>query len=142
MKVELVKTVFLLPKTEKQIIYYAPWLHAGLSCNHRIGRRVQCYLDTGSAINVFPLEYAQVFLGFSETSIKRGMYMPITGAGNSKNEAWGYKCTLDLGDIVLKDTLVFFLANQPYPLLGQAGFIDRFKRIEINMKDKFIEFEQ
>ncbi len=140
MKVGLTETTFLLPNQEGQIIHYAPWIKVGLLCNHMMGRAISCYFDTGSAINVFPFEYAQVFLGFSIDKIKKGMYLPITGAGGTEAHAWGHGCDLFFGDIVINDTVVFFVEKQSSPLLGQHGFIDRFKEININMVDKYLDF--
>jgi len=141
MKFNLKETTFILPKTETQIIYYAPWINLGLACNHIIGREVQCYIDTGAAVTVFPSEYAQVFLGFSLNSIKNGVYLPIQGAGSMMGEAWGHTCTLNFGGHSIKNSLVFFMEKQPHPLLGQYGFIDRLKGIKINMEDKFLDLE-
>ena len=37
-------------------------------------------------------------------------------------------------------SLVFFVDNQPFPLLGRIGFMDKFKKIIFDEENKVLEF--
>ena len=139
MKEKLTQWVFENPLTKERIYFYVPILEVFLVANHKIGKPVRCYLDTGASVNIFPWEYGTACLGFSDKTMKKGLIMSITGVSGIKTEGYGHVCTIQHPDFCLKDVMIYFVKDQPYPLLGRVGFMDQFKKIVFDEEEKMLE---
>ncbi len=89
---------------------------------------------------LFPAEYAYTFLGFSKSALKHGKKLPLLGIGGVSKIAYGVTCNIQHPEFSIKDVYIYFLENQPFPLLGRVGFMDRFKYINFNEAEKEMEF--
>jgi hypothetical protein len=138
-KQKLTKWVYEDPLSKDRFYIHVPLIDLFLVMNHRIGSVVRCYLDTGATVSIFPLEYASSYLGLSDKTIKNGAVMPVVGVGGINVDAYGHKCTFQHPDFCIKDVMVYFLKDQPYPLLGISGFVDHFKKIIIDEEEKTLE---
>ncbi len=49
--------------TGKEKVVHVPLINALLIANHKVGKMIPCYLDSGAWVNIFPNEYAFVFGG-------------------------------------------------------------------------------
>lgn len=140
MKVKYVPQSYRDSPTGKDKIVWWPVVDVILLCNHRVGKPVRCIFDTGSVNNIFPLEYATVFLGFSEETVKsRGKEIDILGVSGAKSKGYGHLCAIHHPDFKLENVSVYFVENQPCPLLGRIGFMDHFEEIILNEKEKTLE---
>ena len=141
MKVALEKDLLKL-SNGRDYQYYAPWLNVLLVSNHNVGKSTRCYIDTGATVTIFPSEYAYAHLGYSTKSLKRGELINLYGLGGAKAVGYGHMCSIHHPDFQIKNVMIYFVENQPYPLLGRISFMDRFKRIVFEEENKFIEFFQ
>jgi hypothetical protein len=139
MKIRYTKWVYENPQTKKRIYYYVPIINLIIIGNHKVGKPISCYLDSGAALNIFPSEYATVFLGYSKKSLKKGTKTPILGVGGTRKTAYGHKCDIQHPEFRLKDIMIYFVEEQPYALLGRIGFMDQFERIVFDEKGKTLE---
>ena len=139
MKQKLTKWVYEDPISKDRIYIHVPLIDLFLIMNHKIGNVIKCYLDTGATVSIFPLEYAVYFLGLSDKTIKNGVVTPVLGVGGVNVSAYGHKCTIQHPSFCIKNVMVYFLKDQPYPLLGISGFIDQFKKIIIDEEEKTLE---
>ena len=97
-------------------------------------------MDSGASVNIFPAEYALVFLGFSEKSLKNsGSPLDLQGIGGVTKTAYGHRCDLHSTDFRLENIMVYFLDDHKLPLLGRLDFMDKFKQIVFNEDKKHIE---
>ena len=122
------------------ILYTVPWIDVFLTSNHIVGPSISCYIDTGATVTIFPSGYAYGFLGYSETSLKNGVRIGLMGIGGSSTVGYGHVCTINHPEFCIENSLIFFVDNQPFPLLGRIGFMDKFKRITFDEENKFMEF--
>ena len=126
--------------TGKEKTIYKPLINAFLIANHKVGKATPCYLDSGASVNLSPAEYALVFLGFSEKSLKRsGSPLDLQGIGGITKTAYGHRCDLHSSDFRLENIMVYFLEGHKQPLLGRLDFMDKFKQIVFNEDKKCIE---
>jgi len=139
MKIKYTKWVYENPKTKNRTYTYVPIISLFLIGNHKVGKSTKCYLDSGSIFNIFPTEYATALLGFSEKSLKKGVSIKILGVGGMETKGYGHKCNVQHPNFELKDVLIFFVNNQPYPLLGRTGFMDQFKKIVFDEENRHLE---
>src|SRR3990167_9461875 len=125
---------------KKNIPIYLPLIDVLVTCKHMVSKPVRCCIDTGAYMNVFPKEFATAFLGFSERSMKRDAHIiKILGVGGIETEGYGHRCVIHALDFCLKDVLIYFVDNQPFPLLGRSGFMDRFQKIIFDEKKHIVE---
>lgn len=141
MKLNYSKWLYLDPTTKSRNYVYVPIFEVFLVSNHKVGKPVKSYLDSGAIFNIFPMEYARFILGYSVKSLKKGIKLPIIGVGGSSTIGYGHKCSIQHPKFKLENLLVYFVENQPYPLLGRVGFMDRFKQIIFNESEKFLELK-
>lgn len=138
MKIQLKEDVLKLGNG-RVITYYKPWIDIFLVAQHKIGKPVACYIDTGAAVTIFPSDYAYAFLGFSPKSIKKGILLNFMGVGGAVTEGYGHPCTIQHPNFSIKDVLIFFVDNQPFPLLGRIGFMENFFKIIFYEEEKLLE---
>ncbi|OGC50635.1 hypothetical protein A2716_03030 [candidate division WWE3 bacterium RIFCSPHIGHO2_01_FULL_40_23] len=138
-KIKLTPDYYRSPETGKELIVYAPRIILLVFSNHKTGPATTCYLDTGATFNIFPWDYALKHLGFSESSIRKGVHIKILGVGNAIKEGYGHTCAFHHPDFRIENAMVYFVKDQPYPLLGLIGFVDKFDKVVLNEKDKVIE---
>ena len=139
MKVEYTKWPYENPVSKDRTYIFVPIIEVLLVGNHKVGRHIKSYLDTGAAFNIFPAEYAISLLGFTESTLRKGISLPILGVGGMKTVGYGHKCSIQHPDFSLKDVMVYFVKEQSYPLLGRVGFMDQFKKIIFNEDTKILE---
>jgi len=141
MKTALTPIPYLDPQTNKEKVCYRPYVRVLLisSKGHRAGKPIESLIDTGADFNVFPWEYAEAFLGFSDKTLRKGTHLDITGVGDAKKEGYGHRCTIHHPDFRIENANIFFVKNQPCPLLGRVGFMDQFRKIIIDEENKTLE---
>lgn len=122
--------------------YYAPWIDVFLASNHNVGKPTRCYIDTGATVTIFPADYAYAYLGYSFNSLKKGQLVELYGLGGAKTVGYGHICTIHHLDFRIDRAVVYFVENQPYPLLGRIGFMDKFKSIVFDEENKCMELIQ
>ena len=122
------------------VLYSVPWIDVSLTSNHKMGPSINCYIDTGATVTVFPSDYAFGFLGYSELSLKKGIRINLMGVGGSLALGYGHICTINHPEFCIENSLIFFVDNQPFPLLGRIGFMDKFKKIIFDEENKTLEF--
>lgn len=138
MKIQLKEDVFQFGNG-RVVTYYKPWIDVFLISRHKIGKPVACYIDSGASVTIFPMDYAYAFLGFSSKSIKKGVLLNLMGVGGAETESYGHLCTIQHPEFCIKDVLIFFVDNQPFPLLGRIGFMENFAKIIFHEEDKLLE---
>lgn len=139
-KIDLTPNPYKESPESKLKLAYIPIIEVFLVCNHKIGKSVKCYIDTGSIVNIFPQEYATTFLGFSDKTLRaRGKEIEILGVGGIKAKGYGYLCTIHHPNFRFENVYVFFVGDQRYPLLGRVGFMDKFNKITFNESEKTVE---
>lgn len=139
MKLPLAPQAYRDPITSRTTTLFLPIIEVFLTGNHRVGKPLKCYLDTGAFFSVFPSEYALAFLGFSQKSITKGQRINLTGIGNTQKDGYLHVLTFQNPHFRLEDSPVIFLENQPVPLLGRIGFMDRFETIIFHEQEKTLE---
>lgn len=139
MKIELIKRVYENPVNSERSYLYVPIIDVLLVGNHKVGKSIKSYLDTGSYFNIFPSEYATALLGYSDITLKKGVVLQILGVGGMKTVGYGHRCSIQHPEFELKDVMIYFVKGQPYPLLGRVGFMDQFKKIVFNEDTKILE---
>lgn len=138
MKIKLKENIFERPHGKAESVY-TPIIPVFLTYNHAPGRSIESHVDTGASISLFPSDYAKKFFNFTDSKIKKGRETHLTGIAGLSRKAYGFKCSIHHPEFRIKDTYVYFLDNQPYPLLGFKGFIDQFESICIRGKEKTLE---
>ncbi|MEK7610998.1 MAG: aspartyl protease family protein [Patescibacteria group bacterium] len=132
--------VYLNPVTGQEAIYYSPKVAIVIWCNHLSTGPIRCLIDTGATFNVFPAEVALAYLGFSKKSlVKKCRKINFGGIGGIIREAYGHLCTIHTPDFRFNNVYIYFMDNQPYPLLGRVGFMDHFDKIVIDETRKNLE---
>lgn len=139
MKIKYTKWPVENPKTKKRTYIFVPIIEILLVGNHKVGKTIRSYLDTGAMFNVFPEEYALTFLGYSKKSLEKGDPLEILGVGGIKTKGFGHECSIQHPEFSIKDIMIYFVEDQPYPLLGRTGFMDHFKKIIFNEESKVLE---
>lgn len=133
------KDVYEHPRTKKRIYVYTPRINVILIGNHNVTPPILSYIDTGAVFNIFPMECATNFLGFTQKGIKKVTRWDILGVGGADKVGYGIQLSIYSPDFRIDRTMVYFVENQPYPLLGVYGFIDQFKSFTINNETKKYE---
>jgi len=141
-KIALEKWVYKDPNSEERFYVYQPIVTILLGYNHKFTAPVKCLLDTGATINVFPEELALTFFGITKKTLQKGRVIEIQTVGNRKVFGYGLECTFQHPEFKIEKTLVYFVENQPYPLLGRVGFMDKFKKIVLDEEHKILELEK
>ncbi len=141
MKISLTKRVYQSPYGGGIKYFYVPLIDVFLVGNHKVGKSMRSYIDTGATFNIFPYEYAEVYLGFTEKTLEKGTKLPILGVGGYKTFGFGHICNIQHPNFCLKDVMVFFVKGQSFPLLGLIGFVDKFKKVTINNGANSLEIE-
>lgn len=140
MIVKLAPEAYRDPLTGRENIYFSPKIDVVIFCNHMSTRSIRCLIDTGATFNLFPAEVATAFLGFSEkTLVKKGREMKFYGIGGIEKTAYGHSCTIHTPEFRLENVFIYFMKDQPYPLLGRIGFMDRFSKIIIDEVGKNLQ---
>ena len=139
MKINYSKRFFRDSDTDETFIYHIPLLDVSVESEKQKGPIIRCYLDTGALVNVFPWEYGISCLGFTNKSIEVGSKINLVGVGGTNQTAYGHVCTLSIGNLELQRVMIYFLKNQPFPLLGRVGFMDLFNKIIFNERDQYLE---
>lgn len=88
---------------------------------------VQCLIDSGADINLFPAEWGET-IGIN---IKSGEFLPIRGIGNHVIDTWRHEICIHVGQ---KTDFTFmthanFSYDQRPPLLGMDGFFNLFDSV-------------
>ncbi|KKT84106.1 MAG: hypothetical protein UW82_C0027G0003 [candidate division WWE3 bacterium GW2011_GWC2_44_9] len=125
-------------KLGREALVYVPIIDLVLHANHKYSPGLACYLDTGAHYNVFPEEVALASFGMSQKSISKGLELPILGVGGCSATAYGFDVEI-IHPYFKFMSKIYFLKNQPFPLLGRVGFMDHFDKITLNEKDKKLE---
>ena len=74
----------------------------------------------------------------SDKSLRKGVELRILGIGGYTTTAYGFTVEINHPCFKFSD-VIYFLKNQPYPLLGRKGFMDHFEKIIFNEKAKKLE---
>jgi hypothetical protein len=120
--------------TGKPVEVLRPKIPIRLSLNRKIlPHTIEALFDTGSDRNLFPAGFASA-LGIN---VKKGKLQKIGGIGGSEITAYTHPAVLYVGTYKI-NTEIDFSINQGVPILGRAGFMDKFEKIEINEKKKCI----
>ena len=138
MQKKLKEDIFTYPDGTTETIY-APVIPISLTYKHAMGKTIESHIDTGASINLFPSGYARTFFKLKDSNLKKGKEILLGGIGGMTKKAYGFKCSIHHPNFRIKDVYIYFLDNQPYPLLGLKGFIDQFQSIKINGKEKTLE---
>lgn len=102
-----------------------------------IPRAVNCLVDSGSDINLFPAEVGEQ-IGIP---IKKGKLMPVFGIGQKEVIAYRHKVKLYFGTFNFL-TDIDFCFEQRTPLLGRIGFFTNFKRVIFCEPERYLELEK
>ena len=138
MKIKLKESIYIRPNSKTEITHM-PVIPVFLTYKHAQGKAIECRIDTGADVNLFPLEYAKVFFNFNDSRIKKGREINLGGISGIEKKAYGFKCSIHHPSFKISDVFIYFIENQPYPLLGLKGFIDKFQSITIHGKEKTLE---
>lgn len=140
--VKYIQRYGLDPITKRQKLLYFPCIDLIITGFDKPPEIINCLIDSGVDYNVFPYDYATQFLGISVKDLEKGpkLYMMGIGGYTSKEPAYGYEIRIQHACFNFK-TWVYFLKKHTVPLLGRSGFIDRFKSVTFDEKEKKVIFD-
>jgi len=135
-------TIPILDSSGKKVIkvLMRPILRARLCFNHKMTiTPVNCIIDTGADINLFPSSWA-VSIGIK---IIEGKKSPIRGIGGIIISGYEHSFKLFIVNSKISfDTSAIFSYEQTIPLLGMRGFIDHFKRVTLDIEEDVFKLER
>lgn len=135
-------TIPILDSTGEKVIkiLMRPILRVRLCFNHKMTiSPVNCAIDTGADINLFPASWAES-IGIK---IIEGKKSPIRGIGGIIISGYEHSFKLFIVNSKISfDTSAIFSYEHTIPLLGMRGFIDHFKRVTLDIEEDVFKLER